>query len=187
VTQVERREPPLDAWHDNAPLRAATLSSLTLVALLSAVSAHAHGLGSHTGFVSTVSTIEPHVPGLLVRVLGGHEQLSLSNLTRQNVVIFDPNGRALQRIPAGTTRVWADPRIGSDEAPPEREGLVRYWRIAGTAGGKRFEIVGFLGYRPPPGEEAGDSETPRWTVVVAVVGAVLLLGAAIALLRLARN
>lgn len=164
-------------------MRASTLSSVTLVALLSAVSAHAHGLGSHTGFVSTVSTIEPNVPGLLVRVLGGHEQLSVSNLTRQNVVIFDANGRALQRIPAGRTRVWADPRIGSDEAPPEREGLVRYWRIPGTADGERFEVVGFLGYRPPPAARDDAQGVPWWAYLAAAGLGALVLAAAVIMPR----
>jgi hypothetical protein len=167
------------------PLRPSTLSAVALVALVSAISAHAHGLGSHTGFISTVSTIEPHVPGLLVRVLGSHERVSLSNLTRTNVVIFNAGGRAIARIPAGQTRVWADPRIGANEAPPEREGLVRYWRIPGTAGGTRFEIVGFLGYRPPPDAETSDDAHPTSVIAVAAAGAVVLVAAL--LLPLARR
>jgi hypothetical protein len=167
-------------------VRALVLAALTVAAYVCAASAHAHGFGSHTGFVSTVSTIDPQVPGLLVRVLGGHERLSASNLTRTDVVILDGRGRALQRIPAGRTRVWADARIGAREEPPEREGLVRYWRIPGTAGGRSFEIVGFLGYRPPPGADDGD-RIPTWGYVAAGVLGVLIVVAAVVLPRRARQ
>lgn len=167
-------------------MRALALAAGAVAVAVYTASAYAHGLGSHTGFVSTVSTIKPQVPGLLVRVLGGHERLSVSNLTPTNVVIFDARGRALRRIPSGTTRAWADPRIGANEAPPEREGLVRYWRIPGRSDGTRFEIVGFLGYRPPPGEDDGDG-VPTWTYVAAGVLGALILAAALVLPRRARG
>lgn len=160
-------------------MRAVTLSAAAATFALAATApAGAHGLGSHTGFVSTVSTIEPHVPGLLVRVLGGHERLSVANLTANRVVIFDAQGRPLQEIPAGRVRVWAEPRIGADERPPETEGLVRYWRIPGTAGGERFEILGFLGYRPPPGAGESDDDVPTWAYFAAGAFGVLVLAAA---------
>ena len=164
-------------------MRAFVLTALAAAVGSAAVtSAHAHGFGSHTGFVSTVSTIEPHIPGLLVRVLGGHERLSVANLTAKHVVIFDAQGRVLEQVPAGRTRVWADPRIGSDEPPPEKEGLVRYWRIPGAADGERFEILGFLGYRPPPGADDGDG-VPTWAYVAAAAFAVLVLTAGIVVPR----
>jgi hypothetical protein len=152
-------------------------------ALVAAPSARAHRIGAHTGFISTVSYIEPQQPGLLVQVLGGHEQLSVANLTRREVVILDEHGRARVSIAPGQTRVWPEPRIGSAEAPPEREGLVRYWRIPGTADGEPFEIVGFLGYRPPPGEpaQADGSGLPGWAIALAAAGGTLLLVAALAL------
>jgi hypothetical protein len=173
-------------WHHDALVRALALAAGAAAVLVGAASAHAHGFGSHTGFISTVSTIDPHVPGLLVRVLGGHERLSVSNLTHANVVVFDARGRVLRPIPAGQTRVWADPRIGANEAPPDREGLVRYWRIPGRVGGTRFEIVGFLGYRPPPGADDGDG-TPTWAYVAAGVLGALIVAAAVVLPRRVRG
>ena len=164
-------------------MRALVPAVVAAVSLFSVASAGGHGLGSHTGFQSTVSTIEPFQPGLLVRVLGGHERLSVANLTQKDVTIFDARGRVLRRIPAGQTRVWADPRIGASEEPPEREGLIRYWRIRGTADREPFEILGFLGYRPPPGAEEGDDGVPTWAYAAAGVLGVLVLAAAFVLPR----
>jgi hypothetical protein len=162
-------------------LIASTLVGLVIGSALGATPVRAHGTGPHTGFQARVSYIEPQLPGLLVQVIGGHERLSVANLTQKNVVILDDGGRALERIPAGRTRVWAEPRIGSTEAPPEHEGLVRNWRIPGTADGERFEIVGFLGYRPPAGAPSGDNGVPTWAIVVAAAAGVLIAAAALAL------
>ncbi len=159
-----------------------TLVASSLAGLVCTAGAFAHRGGSHVGFVSTVSTIDPFVPGLLVQVLGGHERLSLTNLTRKTVVILGDDGRPVARIPPSENRVWADPRIGSSEPPPDREGLVRNWRIPGTAGGEPFEIVGFLGYRPPPGASGGaNGGLPTWAIVLAVAGGALVLAAALAI------
>ncbi len=153
-----------------------------LAALACAAGASAHEGGPHVGFVSTVSTIDPFVPGLLVRVIGGHERISVTNLTRKTVVILDADGRPVARIPPSENRVWADPRIGSSEPPPDREGLVRNWRIPGTIDRQPFEIVGFLGYRPPPGAASGgDGGFPTWAVVLVVAGGTLVLAAALAI------
>jgi hypothetical protein len=160
-----------------------TLVASSLAGLACTADALAHEGASHVGFVSTVSTIDPFLPGLLVRVIGGHERLSVTNLTRKTIVIFDRSGRPVARIPPGENRVWTEPRVGATEDPPEREGLVRNWRIGGTADGEPFEIVGFLGYRPPPGEPAQEdgSGLPGWAIALAAAGGALLLVAALAL------
>jgi hypothetical protein len=165
-------------------LSVSTFAALVAAALLTATSAQAHRTGTHTGFQSTVSYIEPQLPGLLVQVLGGHEQLSVANLTRKNVVILDERGRPVARIAPGRTRVWPEPRIGSTEPPPEREGLVRNWRIPGTADGRPFAIVGFLGYRPPASES--DDGDVVWAVAI-VAGVGVLIAAALALPFLRRE
>jgi hypothetical protein len=154
-----------------------------LLALACATGAHAHGGGGHSGFAARVSTIEPFLPGLLVTVLGGHERLSVTNLTEKDVVILDDRAQPLVRIAPGKTEVWEEPRIGATEEPPEREGLVRKWSIRGTADGEPFEIVGFLGYRPPagePGQERG-SGLPAWAIALAGAAGALVLAAAIVL------
>jgi hypothetical protein len=163
-----------------ASLPVLTLTTLVAAALLTATSARAHPTGLHTGFQSTVSYIEPQLPGLLVQVLGGHEQLSVENLTQRNVVILDERGRTVVRIPPGRTRIWSEPRIGSAEPPPEREGLVRNWRIPGTADGQPFAIVGFLGYRPPA-SESNDGGVPMWAIAIASGASVLIVAAVLAL------
>jgi hypothetical protein len=167
-------------------VRGAFTCGLAVAALLAAAPVHAHGGGAHTGFQARVSTIEPFLPGLLVQVLGGHERLSVTNLTEKQVVILDDGGEPFLRIAPGETEVWDEPRIGATEDPPERDGLVRNWRIRGTADGVPFEIVGFLGYRPPPGgpvKEDG-SGLPAWAIVLAAAaGAVVLAAATVPLLR----
>jgi hypothetical protein len=155
------------------------------VALVWAGDAWAHGGGAHTGFQARVSVIEPFIPGLLVTVLGGHERLSVTNLTEKQVVILDDRGGPFVRVTPGETEVWDEPRIGAMEEPPEEEGLVRNWQIPGTADGEPFAIRGFLGYRPPPppepAAESPGSGLPTWAVVLAGVAGALVIGAAVAI------
>ena len=142
-------------------------------------------MGAHSGLISTVSTVDPQVPGLLARVLDGHVRLSVANLTRQDVFILDGRGRPVVRIPAGGTRVWREARVGANDTPPERDGLIRYWRIPGTTAGKRFEIIGFLGYRAPPG--TSDDGLATWVIVLGALGGAALLAGAIAVPFLVRR
>jgi hypothetical protein len=158
-----------------------------LAALVTGGSAGAHETGSHTGFLSTVSYIEPPLPGLLVRVIGGHERLSVANLTEKNVIILDGQGGPLVRIAPHRTEVWSEPRVGSEDAPPEQEGFVRNWHIRGTADGEPFAIVGFLGYRPPPGTSRGNGGLPTWAVVLLGAGGALVLVGALAVPFLLRE
>jgi hypothetical protein len=134
------------------------------------------------GFVATVSTIEPPQLGLLVDVIGGHERLSVRNLTQQNVVIFGEDGRPSLELAPGESGSIADPRVGSTGPPPEEGEFVRNWRIAGEAAGEPFEIVGFLGYRPPPGEEQEEaSGLPAWAIGLAAGVGAAVIAAALAL------
>jgi hypothetical protein len=171
-------ENPGLAWHD-APVR--LLLALPVLALAYAAGAHAHGGGSHTGFVSTVSGIEPPQLGLLVQVVGGHERLSVRNLTQGTVVVFDEDGREALRLAPGASGSVADPRIGSTGPPPEKGEFVKDWRISGEADGEPFEIVGFLGYRPPPGVQQDDSGLPVWAIVLAAAAGAIVVAAALAL------
>lgn len=157
-----------------------SLAALALAAGVSAPSAHGHETGAHTGFVSTVSGIEPPLPGLLVQVAGGHERLAVRNFTQQTVVVFDEQGQEAARLDPGESDAWPDPRIDGLGPPPDRDGLVRNWRIAGEADGERFEIVGFLGYRAPPGELEGGG-FPVWAAVLAAAAGALVVAAALAL------
>jgi hypothetical protein len=172
-----------------APLRARSLLVLAalVAAVLGATSARAHTTGSHTGLLSTVSYVQPQLPGLLVRVIGGHVRLSVANLTRKDVVILDARGRPLVHVAPGQTRVWTEPRIGAAQSAPDREGLIRYWRIPGKADGRRFQIVGFLGYRPPPGTTGGGTGVPTWAIVLAATAGALLLAVAVAVPLRARD
>jgi hypothetical protein len=117
-----------------------------------------------------------------VDVIGGHERLSLRNLSQTTVVIFAPDGRPALRLAPGDAGSIADPRIGSTGLPPEQGEFVRNWRIAGEADGEPFEIVGFLGYRPPPGEEQEEaSGLPAWAIGLAAGVGAAVIAAALAL------
>jgi hypothetical protein len=169
-------------------LRQLALLAAVSAALVCAGSAQAHEGGPHSGFASRVSVIEPFIPGLLVQVVGGHEGLSVANLTDKTIVILDERGKPLVRIGPGKTEVWTEPRVGATEEPPDEEGLVRDWRIRGTADGEPFEIVGFLGYRPPAGAAADDADGSLlvWAIVIAG-GAAMIACAAAAVTRLRRQ
>jgi hypothetical protein len=110
----------------------------------------------------------------------------VTNLTDKSIVIFDAEGDPLVRIAPRETEVWREPRVGAMDEPPEREGLVRNWRIAGTADGEAFEILGFLGYRPPPDVEDDDG-LPGWAIPLAAVAGTLVLIAAITVPLLRRG
>jgi len=137
--------------------------------------AGAHGTGGHTGFVATVSYVEPPLPGLVVRVIGGHERISVQNLTRETVVLFAADGTVAARLARGEAAQWADRRVGATGPPPDRGEFVRNWRIRGEADGRPFAIHGFLGYRPPP--RAEDESFLRWSAAVAGVVGVAALAA----------
>lgn len=74
-----------------------------LAALVLVPAAFAHGR-SYEGFVSTVSGIDPLMPGLIVQVLESDERLALRNFTSETVIVFDRRGRPLVRIAPGDTR-----------------------------------------------------------------------------------
>jgi hypothetical protein len=163
---------------------------LVTAACVAAGLARAHGTGAHSGFQARVSYLEPSQPGVLVQVLGGHVRLSLANLTQKTIVVPGAEGRRDVRIRPGRTEVWVEPRIGATEAPPTREGLVRNWTIPATADRVPFDIVGFLGYRPPADmavAEEDDGGTSVWLIAAAIGGGVLVLAAALAVPLLRRD
>jgi hypothetical protein len=152
------------------------LAAFVALSVVAGASAHGGGGMLHEGFVSAISTLEPPVPGLIVRVLGAHDQLSVANLTQKVIVIGTADGTEITIRP-GETGQWADPRI-APTGPPEREGLVRNWRIPGTADGQAFEIVGFLGYSGPLPDKGG---LPAWALVLAGAAGAIVVAAALAL------
>jgi hypothetical protein len=158
------------------------VAAVVLLAVACAPAVAAHGGGRHAGFVATVSGIEPPLPGLLVTVLDGHERLSIRNWTQRTIVVFGEDGREALRLAPGEARTVADPRIGSSGPPPAEGEFVKNWRIRGEADGTPFDIVGFLGYRPPrDAVEEDDSGLPTWAVALVVGAGVLAAAAALAL------
>jgi hypothetical protein len=178
--------------------RSGALLACALAGLVCAATAPTHEDTPGTGFQSRVSLIEPLVPGLLAEVLGGDELLSVRNWSGKTVVLRGADGRPFLRfsgnvvsrndgagwrvVERGTSHVWHDPRIHATGPPPDREGLVRNWRIRGTADGKPFAIVGFLGYRPPQRAPAAKG-FPRTAAAVAGLTALVAVAAGLVILR----
>lgn len=142
----------------------------------------AHGQ-HYEGFVSTISEIDPPLPGLLANVLDGDRRLSLENLTQETVVILDRHGRPFVRLRPGQHRSWHEPRIHSAGPPPRRSGLVRRWKIPGRAGGEPFVIEGYLGYAAPAAPPASQGTNAGVIAAVVVITLVLLAALALPLVR----
>ena len=143
-------------------------------------------MGIPTGYVATVSGVEPNVVGVSAMTVLG-DQVLVRNLTQSPVVILDRQGRPLIRIGAGKSRSWHDGRVvESGPPPPPPAGaaenaprFVKNWTIPGRAGPRRFAITGFLGWVPP--RQRADGDTP-WTVWVGGAAVLVALSAGAAYL-----
>jgi hypothetical protein len=176
-------------WHDAAVRKLLAASAL---ALIWPAGSAAHGTGHEAGFLSTVSGVEPTVPGLLASVVGGDQLLSVRNWSGRTVVLLGEDGRPFLRfsgnrverrangawelVKRGSSYAFHDPRIHVVGPPPERSGVVRNWRVAGTANGLPFAIRGFVGYRAPAAEPDDDG-LPAWAPVAAAGFGLLALAA----------
>jgi hypothetical protein len=179
-------------------LRRLASAGALLVPLVCGGSAWAHGEVPAEGFRSTVSGIEPLVPGLLIRVLDG-DSISVRNWSGKTVVVDGEDGQPRYRfaddtvyerrgpqwilVRRGTSHVWHDARVLWAGPMPESSGLVSRFRIHGTADGTPFTISGFIGYRAPTAaDDVGG--VPSWVVVApaVVLGALLLAALALPLL-----
>ena len=168
---------------------AATFALLALAAPLPAA-AHEPGAPTISGYVATVSVVEPNVLGLEARVVLG-DQLLVANRTRAPIEILDRSGRPFIRIASGKSRAWHDNRIvGRGAPPPPARGqpetaprFVKNWSVPGRARDRAFTIRGFLGYMPP--EPTGDEGAP--TVVLAGGALLLVAFSAVAAYLLGRG
>jgi hypothetical protein len=155
------------------------VGAFALLALAAPLPAAAHEPGAPTmsGFVATVSNVEPNVVGLSARVVLG-DQLLVTNRSNRTVEILDRSGRPFIRIASGKSRAWHDERIvGRRATPPPAPGasataprFVKNWSVPGRTKDRAFAIKGFLGYVPPG--QASDEGVPT---VVLVGGALALV------------
>jgi hypothetical protein len=155
------------------PVRRAAVAAA--IALVCAGSAGAHGIGPHAGLVNTVVGTEPLVPGIRAQVRGTHERIVVRNYTPKPVVFFDGAGRPFKRLGPGETETWPEPRISWKGPVPQQPGPLKRWRIPGETDGRRFAIVGFLGYVPPPQTAPSSADTSPWLIAGAIAGGVLAL------------
>jgi hypothetical protein len=178
-------------------------------ALALAGAAGAHGPRNPPGFISTVAEIDPPVLGLTARILDGDRLLALRNWSGKTVVVLDRRGAPLLRldergvfrrrgdswrlVKQGTSHAFHDPRVhwsrpdppASVRDNPDAPQKIGDWRVRGTADGRPFAIVGFLGWVPgDAAATADDDELPAWVVPAAVAaGVVAMLGLALPLVR----
>jgi hypothetical protein len=155
------------------------VSALVALASASAAGAHGPGTSTSTGYVASVSGIEPTVLGLRAQAAYG-DQILVSNLSPRPIVILGVDGRPFirftkargveRRTASGWNQVariqsyaWHDSRVVGRGAPPAAapgadpaaSRFVKNWRIPGQAGGRDFEILGFLGWVPPRKQDDG--------------------------------
>jgi hypothetical protein len=162
--------------------RVAVAAALLALAAPLPAAAHEPGAPTLSGYVATVSAIEPAVLGLRARAVAG-DQVVLSNLSRGPVVILDPAGEPFIRIASGSSRAWHDTRVVERGSPPPPAPgapatdprFVKNWTIPGRAGTRRFAIRGFLGWVPPNVSE-DDGVSP--VLLAAAAAALVALSAA---------
>jgi hypothetical protein len=82
--------------------------ALTIVALAGPAGAAGHSGTRLTGYVSTVSALDPPVLGVNAIVLGGDDRLRISNYSRKTIVVFGYRGEPYLRF--DTHGVWANMR-----------------------------------------------------------------------------
>jgi hypothetical protein len=178
--------------------RIAALCALA-AALASGGTAWAHEQAPEAGFRSTVSGIEPRIPGLRVDVLDSGT-LTVRNWSGKDVVVDGHDGEPLYRfdgravyrragrgwtmLERGTSYGWHDPRVHWGGPVPERSGRVGEFRIGGNAGDVPFTISGFIGYRAPASSET-EGRPSSWPAIAVAGGAFLL--AALVLPRVRRR
>jgi hypothetical protein len=81
---------------------------VVLLAALAAPAAQAHRGSAQTGYVSTVSGLDPPVLGLTALVLGGDDRLRVSNYSGKTIVLMGYQGEPYLRF--DKQGVWANTR-----------------------------------------------------------------------------
>ena len=93
------------------------------VALTAVPGAHAHGGTRSSGYVSSFSSLEPSVLGVLVNVFGSHNTIQLSNYSSKPVVVFGREGEPYLRFTrAGVSENMRSPTTflnRSEVVPPD--------------------------------------------------------------------
>ncbi|WCB95217.1 hypothetical protein DSM104299_03960 [Baekduia alba] len=82
------------------PRRATLLATAAAAAVLAAAPPASAHLG-RAGFTATVRAVEPATPGLHVAVLGGDDQLSVTNITNKTVTVLGGAGEPYVRFAPG--------------------------------------------------------------------------------------
>jgi hypothetical protein len=116
-----------------------TAAVAALIALALSPAAAAHGGGGARGYRSTVTAIEPAVPGLQVRVLDGDDRLALTNSSGGTLVVLGYRGEPYLRVtPTAVLRNRRSPATFLNE---ERYGDVDLPAQSSPRGGPEWEQV----------------------------------------------
>ena len=207
---------------------ARSVLAAAFAALVVSPVAAAHSDGGALGFRSTVTSVDPPMAGVVVRVLDADDRLELTNETGKRLVVLgyegEPylefrDGRVFRNALSPATYLnderfgdvelpaevdsdadprweevaqheryeWHDHRIHwmSKSLPPKVEAAkdephhVFDWKVPAELDGEALVVSGSLDYEPPP--------EGRPTALLAVLGGVVIAGAAAVLLRLRRE
>jgi hypothetical protein len=79
-------------------LRAGSLLVVAVASLAAVPGAHAHGGTRSSGYVSSFSSLDPSVVGVLVNVFGSHNTIQLSNYSDNAVVVLGRGGEPYLRF-----------------------------------------------------------------------------------------
>jgi len=135
---------------------------IVLAALALPAAAAGHPGSAQTGYVSTVSALEPNILGVNALVLGGDDRLRISNYSGKTILILGYQGEPYLRLdeagvfantlsPAAHLNRFRRPRplkpgVADPTAPP------RWRRVArGVAYEWHDHRVHWTGHDPPPG------------------------------------
>jgi hypothetical protein len=133
------------------------LAGILAAAAVAALAAPGLAHAPAPGFRSSVRAIEPPLPGVAARVVGG-VRIRLVNGGRERIVVLGYEGQPWRRVPPGATREWHDLRVHwpatalphAVAAAPRRRHHVLDWRVPLVVGGRPHALVGSLDYVPPP-------------------------------------
>jgi len=143
-----------------------------LLAALAAPAAQAHRGSAQTGYVSTVSALEPNVLGVNALVLGGDDRLRISNYSGKTVVILGYEGEpylrferagvfANMRSPAAHLNRFRLPRPLKPGVADARD-KPRWRRVApGVTYEWHDHRIHWTGQEPPPGVQEHPDQIQR--------------------------
>jgi hypothetical protein len=152
-------------------------TGVALVGALVLITAPPAGAHTVTGvkpanFASRVTSMQPPIPGVGIRLLDLGRRVQLHNGSHSEVVVLGTTGKPFVHVKAGATRRWRDARTSYAGRSPAGGGrIVSSWSIDLVQAGRAQPTVvrGIITYVPPP------SPWPWIAVTLAVLAGTVAL------------